>query len=136
MAREKVKKRKSNIAILPDRVRCSVKCKGKMATLVYEEIFTSRRATSGKMIDRTLEAIKHLVDPRLKVTHRRRRGSVTFRLAGRIERATVGDMLATEFFSWGTTGNFTLKDLLILGAMQASRANRLSKEAGEAGRTK
>jgi hypothetical protein len=105
--------------LLPDGIQCTITCKGKMATLLYEESFRIPKASQPKTIARTMETIRRAIDPRLRITHRVERGIVTFQISGRVERTVVGNMLAGEFFA---LGNVTLRDVLVLSVVARSQA--------------
>ena len=102
-------------SVLPDAVRVRVDCRGKMATFLYEETFT---CITGKKrdgaIQAAVEAIVRVADDRVKV---RIVGGKTIRMSGTVERTQVGDMLAGEFFCWGSASEMTFREMLLLSVM-------------------
>ena len=121
-------------AILPDGVRLLVNVKKKarsgqqdhdVCQFLYEETFKKADLAAVKQ---TVEAVRTLVDGRLKVTFRRnKRGVTVIRMRGDIERNVVGDMLMGEFLGWSTISGLNFRDLVIAGVMYRAHAAQQAK---------
>lgn len=92
-----------------------------MVKFTYEETFTNKDAMSTgftvkQLLENTYAALKpHLKAHGLKFKQRGNR----VQISGTIPREQFGNMMLSEFMSWGTIGSVTISELFI-GAMVSS----------------
>jgi hypothetical protein len=99
--------------VLPNALRFNIIRRGRRATIVYEEDFSS-----AALVKRTVAALPRVPDMVVRI----KGGGKTARIVYRADYSQIANMIVGEFFCWSRFAEKTLRELMIESMLYASRS--------------